>query len=269
MKNKILFSVLLAVLSLPMFAQNNNSDSIAKSVDDRCIVSIETSLGNIKIALYNETPKHRDNFLKLVKEGFYNGILFHRVIPNFMIQTGDPSSKSAVLGQLLGNVSLNYTIPAEIKFPQYYHKRGAVAAAQEENAKDHASYSCQFYIVTGKTFGPKMLETKLNELTEKSGGTIIFNDKIKNDYQTIGGTPHLDGLYTVFGEVVDGMDVVDKIQNVEKDNNNRPINDIKIVKATVVKDLPIKKFSNTQKNNTQKNNEHKKMSINKISTSKR
>lgn len=264
MKNKILFSVLFAIISLPIFAQNNNPYSIIKSLDDRCIVSLETSLGNIKIALYNETPKHRDNFLKLVKEGFYNGILFHRVIPNFMIQTGDPSSKSAVLGQLLGNVSLNYTIPAEIKFPQYYHKRGAVAAAQEENAKDHASSSCQFYIVTGKTFGPKMLETKLNELTEKSGGTIIFNDKIKNDYQTIGGTPHLDGLYTVFGEVVDGMDVVDKIQNVEKDNNNRPINDIKIVKATVVKDLPIKKFSNTQKNN-----EHKKMSINKISTSKR
>lgn len=264
MKNKILLSFLFVILSLPIFAQNNKPDSIIKSLDDRCIVSLETSLGNIKIALYNETPKHRDNFLKLVKEGFYNGILFHRVIPNFMIQTGDPSSKSAVSGQLLGNVSLNYTIPSEIRFPQYYHKRGAVAAAQEENSQDHASSSCQFYIVTGKTSCPKMLETKLNELTEKSGGTIIFNDKIKNDYQRIGGTPHLDGLYTVFGEVLDGMDVVDKIQNVEKDNNNRPINDIKIVKATVIKDLPIKKFSNTQKNN-----EHKKMSINKISTSKR
>lgn len=108
MKNKILLSFLFAILSLPIFAQNNNPDSIAKSLDDRCIVSIETSLGNIKIALYNETPKHRDNFLKLVKEGFYNGIIFHRVIPNFMVQAGDPSSKTAVSGQLLGNVSLNY-----------------------------------------------------------------------------------------------------------------------------------------------------------------
>lgn len=260
MKNKILLSVLLAILSLPIFAQNNKPDSIFKPLDERCIVSLETSLGNIKVALYNETPKHRDNFLKLVKEGFYNGILFHRVIPNFMVQAGDPSSKTAVSGQLLGNVSLNYTIPAEIRFPQYYHKRGALAAAQEENSQDHASSSCQFYIVTGKTFGPKMLETKLNELTEKSGGTIVFNDKIKNDYQTIGGAPHLDGLYTVFGEVVDGMDVVDKIQNVEKDNNNRPINDIKILKATVVKDLPIKNSLN---------NEHNKMSKNKNLTRKR
>ena len=260
MKNKILLSVLLAILSLPIFAQNSKPDSIIKPLDERCIVSLETSLGNIKVALYNETPKHRDNFLKLVKEGFYNGILFHRVIPNFMVQAGDPSSKTAVSGQLLGNVSLNYTIPAEIRFPQYYHKRGALAAAQEENSQDHASSSCQFYIVTGKTFGPKMLETKLNELTEKSGGTIVFNDKIKNDYQTIGGAPHLDGLYTVFGEVVDGMDVVDKIQNVEKDNNNRPINDIKILKATVVKDLPIKNSSNK---------EHNKMSKNKNSTRKR
>ena len=260
MKNKILLSVLLAILSLPIIAQTNKPDSIINPLDERCIVSLETSLGNIKVALYNETPKHRDNFLKLVKEGFYNGILFHRVIPNFMVQAGDPSSKTAVSGQLLGNVSLNYTIPAEIRFPQYYHKRGALAAAQEENSQDHASSSCQFYIVTGKTFGPKMLETKLNELTEKSGGTIVFNDKIKNDYQTIGGAPHLDGLYTVFGEVVDGMDVVDKIQNVEKDNNNRPINDIKILKATVVKDLPIKNSSN---------NEQNKMTKNKKSTRKR
>ncbi|MBP7374814.1 MAG: peptidylprolyl isomerase, partial [Prevotella sp.] len=118
-----------------MFAQNNKPDSIIKPLDERCIVSLETSLGNIKVALYNETPKHRDNFLKLVKEGFYNGILFHRVIPNFMVQAGDPSSKTAVSGQLLGNVSLNYTIPAEIRFPQYYHKRGALAAAQEENSQ--------------------------------------------------------------------------------------------------------------------------------------
>lgn len=264
-KNKILQSVLLTILSLPVFSQKNNQDSLIKTLDDRCVVCLETSFGNIKIALYNETPKHRDNFLKLVKEGFYNGVLFHRVIPEFMVQTGDPSSKSAVPGQLLGNVSLDYTIPAEIRFPQYYHKRGAVAAAQEDNSQDHASSSCQFYIVTGKTFGPRMLDAMLNKLTEKSGGTIVFNDKIKNDYQTIGGAPHLDGLYTVFGEVVDGMDVVNKIQDVEKDQNNRPINDIKIIKANVVKDLPIMRSPNTQKNN-----EHNKTGIkNKVSTLKR
>lgn len=248
-KNKILFSLFLTILSLPIFAQNNNSNSLMKVLDDRCVVQMETSFGNIKIALYNETPKHRDNFLKLVKEGFYDGILFHRVIPEFMVQTGDPSSKSAVPGQLLGNVSLDYTIPAEIKFPQYYHKRGAVAAAQEENSQDHASSSCQFYIVTGKTFGPRMLDDMLNKLTEKSGGTIIFNDRIKKDYQTIGGAPHLDGLYTVFGEVIDGMDVVDKIQNVDKDKNNRPIDDIKIIKATIIKDFSITKPSTTKRNN--------------------
>src|SRR5574344_2866065 len=244
MMKKYFLSALMMVISMTIHAQ---------ATDNRTQVLIETSMGNIKIALYNETPTHRDNFIKLVKEGFYNGILFHRVIPNFMVQAGDPSSKTAVSGQLLGNVSLNYTIPAEIRFPQYYHKRGALAAAQEENSQNHASSSCQFYIVTGKTFGPKMLETKLNELTEKSGGTIVFNDKIKNDYQTIGGAPHLDGLYTVFGEVVDGIDVVDKIQNVEKDNNNRPINDIKILKATVVKDLPIKNSLNNDHNKMTKN----------------
>ena len=225
MMKKYFLSALMTVISMTIHAQ---------ATDNRTQVLIETSMGNIKIALYNETPKHRDNFIKLVKEGFYNGILFHRVIPEFMVQAGDPTSKRAKPGELLGGGDLDYTVPSEVVFPKYYHKHGALAAAQDENAVNNASSACQFYIVTGKTFGPRMLDKMLTELTEKSGGKIQFTDEIKNDYKTIGGAPHLDGQYTVFGEVTEGMDVVDLIQNAEKDQNDRPLQDIKIIKAHIL-----------------------------------
>ena len=167
-------------------------------------VTIETTLGDFTVVLYDETPLHRDNFLKLVNEGFYDGLLFHRVIQDFMIQGGDPKSKDAPQGMRLGEGDLGYTIPAEFRTPEIRHCRGALAAARTGdfvNPKRESS-ACQFYVV----WGPD-----------------------KN------GTPHLDGAYTVFGKVVKGFEVIDKIQQVDTDRNDRPIDDVKIIKAYEVK----------------------------------
>lgn len=208
---------------------------------ERPEVLIETTKGNIRLQLYNETPLHRDNFLKLIREyHFYDSLLFHRVIPDFMIQAGDPYSKNAKPGELLGDHSLDYNIPAEIHLPQLYHKRGALAAAREpdEVNPNHESSSSQFYIVYGKKQTDKTLAIQQQRLDS------VFNDSIKmtadmtETYKNIGGTPHLDGGYTVFGEVVEGMDVVDRIQQVERDNNDRPIENVRIIRATILKDLP-------------------------------
>ena len=208
---------------------------------ERPKVLIETTKGNIRLQLYNETPLHRDNFLKLIREyHFYDSLLFHRVIPDFMIQACDPYSKNAKPGELLGDHSLDYNIPAEIHLPQLYHKRGALAAAREpdEVNPNHESSSSQFYIVYGKKQTDKTLAIQQQRLDS------VFNDSIKmtadmtETYKNIGGTPHLDGGYTVFGEVVEGMDVVDRIQQVERDNNDRPIENVRIIRATILKDLP-------------------------------
>ena len=166
--------------------------------DARTKVTFVTTLGDFTVELYDETPLHRDNFLKLVDEGFYDGLLFHRVIENFMIQGGDPQSKDAVRGQRLGEGDLGYKIPAEIRLPKIRHFRGALAAAREPDFvnPNHESSACQFYIVWG--------ETKE-------------------------GTPHLDGDYTVFGKVVKGLNVIEKIQQVETDRNDRPIEDVQII----------------------------------------
>ena len=164
-------------------------------------VSIETSLGNITIMLYDETPLHRDNFIKLANDRFYDGVLFHRIIKDFMIQTGDPDSKTATKGQRLGVGGPGYTIPAEI-VSKYTHKRGAVAAARQgDNVNpQRASSGSQFYIVDG----PK-------------------------------GAPHLNGQYTIFGEVTKGLDIVDKIAASPKDQADRPLEDIKIISVKVIK----------------------------------
>lgn len=196
-----------------------------------------TNMGNIRIALYNETPRHRDNFLKLVGEGFYDGVLFHRVINRFMIQAGDSTSRHAVPGTLLGDVKEAYTVPAEIRYPQFFHKRGAVAAAREGDAvnPERASSMSQFYIVYGRRYNDQMLDQVQLRLNQQTGGTVKLTPEVREVYKAKGGTPHLDGQYTVFGEVVEGMDVVYNIQYMETDKNDRPLEDVRIVKATVVK----------------------------------
>lgn len=220
----IIGSMLLLVLALPAVAQTNE-------------VLIETTEGNIRITLYDDTPHHRDNFLKLVDQQYYDSLLFHRVIKNFMIQAGDPKSKHAESGELLGGGDLGYTLPAEIKTPTHYHARGAVAMAREGDARNpqRRSSACQFYIVWGKTYSTKELEAIQEKVLEKTKGQTKFSSEMYWTYKKRGGSPHLDGQYTVFGEVTEGLDVVEKIQKVFTDDYNRPVDDVRILRATRIK----------------------------------
>jgi len=188
---------------------------------------ITTDSGKIELVLFDKTPKHRDNFVKLAKKHFYDGTLFHRVIPKFMIQGGDPDSKTAKKGQMLGEGDVGYRIPAEF-VDEYFHQPGALAAARDNNP-DKSSSGCQFYIVTGKTFTDKELDAG-----EKRAGRK-FTAAQREVYKTKGGAPHLDGNYTVYGQVTKGMEVVDKIQNVKRDKKDRPDEDQKILKIRVKK----------------------------------
>lgn len=221
----------ISLLTLNVGAQTPTTDSIEHEV------LLETSKGNIRVKLYNDTPIHRDNFLKLVRQGFYDGLLFHRVIPDFMIQAGDSASRHAKEGALLGDSPEPYTLPAEIHFPTHFHRRGALAAAREGDEKNpqRASSYSQFYIVTGSIFTDDGLDVMQERLDSTTHNTIKLTPKIKEVYRTFGGAPHLDGQYTVFGEVVEGFDVTDLIQWASRDENNRPFDDIRIIKATVVK----------------------------------
>lgn len=202
---------------------NNNTDKMTQ-------VLLKTTFGDITIALYDETPKHKENFLKLVNENYYDGVLFHRIIQGFMIQGGDPDSKNAKPGQMLGAGDIGYTIPAEFVKGRF-HKRGAVAAAREGDQVNpqKASSGCQFYIVDGKVYDNE----KINMISQRTG--ITFTPEQVEAYSTIGGAPWLDDNYTVFGEVVSGMDVVDKIAAQQKDGNDRPLEDIKIISTKIVK----------------------------------
>ena len=230
MKKAILTSLVWAV-GLGAFAQTDG-DTLAQPE-----VLLETSMGNIRVVLYNETPQHRDDCLKLVDEGFYDGNLWHRVIFNFMIQTGDSTTRHAQPGATVGLHSPDYTIPAEIVYPKYFHKRGALAAAREGDAEnpERASSASQFYIVYGTTYSSLSLDKFQERIDQATDGKYKMTEEIRDHYRKYGGTPHLDGQYTVFGEVVEGMDVVKKIQMVQTDDYARPIDDVKIIKATVVK----------------------------------
>lgn len=287
MKKSLFLSILMVAFTL-MSCSANNADSESQSsasqkgkTEKMTKVELETSLGKIVVELYNETPQHRDNFIKLVKEGYYDGVLFHRVIKDFMIQTGDGNSKTAGPETSLGDGDPGYTIEAEFVYPKYFHKRGALAAARtgDQVNPERRSSGSQFYIVTGKVYssdelqmmtkrmndvkkqdifrrlitensakidelqnnhdseGIKTLQNELIQKTEAEAAENPFKmtDEQLNAYTSIGGTPHLDGQYTVFGEVVEGMDVVDKIQNTTTGRLDRPTIDIRIIKAKIVK----------------------------------
>lgn len=246
-------------------------------------VKIETTKGDIIVKLYDETPNHRDNFIKLVKEGTYEGTLFHRVIKDFMIQAGDPDSKGAPKGQMLGSGDVGYTVPAEFVYPQLFHKKGALAAARQgDNVNpEKASSGCQFYIVTGRVFNDSTLQAMEEQKTQNKFTSVFnslaqkhmkeiyqlrrnndqeglmnlqdsifgetqklladepafkFTEEQRQAYTTVGGTPHLDGEYTVFGEVIEGLDVVDEIQQVATNASDRPDEDIVIKKISIVED---------------------------------
>ncbi|MBK8686565.1 MAG: peptidylprolyl isomerase [Chitinophagaceae bacterium] len=216
---KKIFSLLIILsLAIGTFAQKNKNK----------FVEIETTMGKIKIELFADVPQHSENFLKLVKDGFYDSLLFHRVIPSFMIQGGDPDSKNALDGQMLGNGDVGYKIPAEFMVPKYYHKKGALAAARDNNP-EKASSGCQFYIVVGRTFTDQDLTTM-----EQRGG-FTYSEQAKKDYKTIGGTPHLDNGYTVFGQVVEGQEVVDAIAMTPRNASDRPNENVRILSMKIRK----------------------------------
>ncbi|MFC2657725.1 MAG: peptidylprolyl isomerase [Segatella sp.] len=244
-------------------------------------LKIKTTEGDIVIRLYDETPRHRDNFLKLAKNGYFNGTLFHRVIKDFMIQGGDPDSKNAPKGKILGTGGPDYTIPAEFVYPRYFHKRGALSAARtgDEVNPDRESSGSQFYIVWGKIYKPaelkqmerqmamqqeqevfnllakehreeimefrrnrdqaglQTLQEQLIEETKKicrQKGKPTFTTEQTEAYTTVGGTPFLDNQYTVFGEVEEGINVVERIQNRKTDRNDRPTEDVKVESIAIL-----------------------------------
>lgn len=209
-----LFSLVLLV-TLTACAQNTKVSTSQKEQ----IVEVTTSMGKMKIKLYNETPKHRDNFIKLTSEGFYTDLLFHRIIKGFMVQGGDPKSKNAAPEAMLGSGDVGYTVPAEFH-ANLHHKKGALAAARNNNP-EKASSGCQFYIVQGKTY----TDEELNGIEARM--SLKYSEKQRNDYKTIGGTPQLDQAYTVFGEVIEGIEVLDKLAAVQTKPGDRPVEDLK------------------------------------------
>ena len=231
---------LISVFLLLSFASTAQKDSTIKKKDRKKDVLLQTSMGDIVIRLSDSTPLHRDNFLKLVKVGFYDSVLFHRVIKNFMIQSGDPDSKSAAQGIPLGNGGPGYTVPAEFR-TSLFHKKGVIAAARmgDNVNPQKASSGSQFYIVQGKIFTDGGLDSV--ETFRMNGRKIPASHR--EVYRIIGGTPHLDENYTVFGEVIKGIEIVDKIAAVPTSMGNdrdRPLDDVRIIKAKLIKRVKIK-----------------------------
>lgn len=220
--------------SLFMFMVSSWTDIVAqkKSKYD-WLVTISTTFGDMTLVLYDEAPQHKANFIKLAKKGFYDSLLFHRIIKNFMIQGGDPNSKNASSDQMLGDGDTGYTIPAEFN-DNLFHKKGALAAARNNNP-EKASSGCQFYIVQGRRF----TEEELTMVESRAGRKI--SETQREVYKTTGGTPHLDGNYTVYGEVIKGLEVVDRIAEQETNSADRPVQDI-CMKVEAVK-IPKKKIT--------------------------
>lgn len=280
--------LLLAAWQWTPYAMGQSVATVAESTQTHMqtpqetgsVVDILTTAGTIKVRLYDDTPLHRDNFLKLASEGFYDGVLFHRVISDFMVQAGDPDSKEAAPGARLGAGDPGYTIEAEIDYPRHYHKRGALAAARtgDQFNPERRSSGSQFYIVTGRPVTAVQLDAmaarqtdqlmqnyfrrlcsehaaeieelrkagdseKLEALrqnliaeTEKNVKPVELTEEMKAAYAAAGGTPSLDAQYTVFGEVIEGMDVVEKIEKAATDSSDRPLEDIRILSMKVEKE---------------------------------
>jgi cyclophilin family peptidyl-prolyl cis-trans isomerase len=243
MKRILSLSILLLVLVSFTYASKKEKKS---KKEKNTYVEMKTTMGTMVLKLYNETPQHRDNFIKIVKAKQYDSLLFHRVISAFMIQGGDPTSKNAAAGQQLGSGDIPGVprIPAEFN-PVLYHKKGALAAARDGNA-EKASSNCQFYIVVGKKF----TDAELDRMQSYNGWT--YTTEQREMYKTIGGTPHLDNNYTVYGELVAGMEVLDAIVAVKTDPNNRPIEDVRILNAKLLKKYKVKK-EKKKKEATEKN----------------
>ena len=281
MKYKYLaISLMAATINSCGGASSQNAK--AQSADNETKVLIKTTVGDITIKLYNETPQHRDNFIKLVEEHYYDSILFHRVIKDFMVQAGDPDSKNAEKGVQLGAGGPGYTLPAEFVYPKYFHKRGALSAARQADPvnPERKSSGSQFYIVTGKTYNKYELQDLEQQLSQKQGqgifdrlvaqnrdsimnmqlagdnealmklqdeliektqailkeqGPFKFTEEQVDAYMSEGGTPFLDNDYTVFGEVVDGMKAVYKIEQAGTDSSDRPRKDIRIISMEIIK----------------------------------
>lgn len=219
----------LMVLTLALLVGYGQVNAQKSKKVKEVLIEFETTEGVMLVKLYNQTPQHRDNMVKLVKEGYYDGLLFHRVIKSFMIQGGDPDSRNAKPGQMLGQGGPGYTVPAEI-IDSLIHKKGALAAARmgDQVNPTKASSGSQFYIVQGRPFN----ENELASMEARSG--IKYNDAQKQLYATLGGVPHLDGAYTVFGELVTGFDVLDKIGNTQTGAGDRPVKEMKIIKAKIL-----------------------------------
>ena len=206
-------------------------------------VEMRTTAGDIVLELSDLTPIHRDNFMQLVEERYFDSLLFHRVIENFMIQGGDPRTREIsgreffADGEETGDPRYWEDIPAEINFPTLYHKRGALAAAREgDNVNpQRRSSRTQFYIVWGRTFDDEQLDAQQQRISRSTAGKVILPDSIREVYRTVGGTPHLDGQYTVFGHVVSGLEIVDKIQRSATDSLDRPVEDVRILSVREVK----------------------------------
>ena len=220
-KNLFAFVTFFLFLTLGIFAQKTDTKGVTNN--KKSYVLLQTDYGNMKILLYEDTPLHRENFIKLVKSGFYDGLLFHRVINGFMIQGGDPDSRNAQPGVMLGNGGPGYTIPAEFN-TKYYHKKGVIAAAREgDNVNPmKESSGSQFYIVQGKVYNEAIMQKIAAQMNK------TFSEEQIKAYGTIGGSPWLDNDYTVFGEVVEGLDVIDKIAAVKCGPNDRPMEDVKM-----------------------------------------
>lgn len=281
MKYKLIALILMAA-TINSCGGASSQNAKAQTAQDETKVLIKTTVGDITIKLYNETPQHRDNFIKLVNEHYYDSILFHRVIKDFMVQAGDPESKNAQKGAQLGAGGPGYTIPAEFVYPKYFHKRGALSAARQADQvnPERKSSGSQFYIVTGKTYnkyelqdlekqlrqrqgqgvfdrlvaqnmdsimnmqmagdndGIMKLQEELNAKTNqilKEQGPFKFTEEQVDAYMSEGGTPFLDNDYTVFGEVIDGMKAVYKIEQAGTDMNDRPRKDIRIISMEIIK----------------------------------